>query len=201
MATRIHDLLKDYQIRKAAGALISEPPVLVDDRVVADMATKHPAARPSEADRLAELRPVAPAAAPIIAPDATLKAIRSFPRGSGGGPSGLKPRHLQDALIPGFEAEVTRQVTGVLNLLLRGEAPPAVRPWLTGASLAALPKPDVRPSVGWRPKSGSKEPRRPSGITSSPSKSGWARRGDARPRSTSPVNGWLGIEPTRTKSW
>ena len=68
-------------------------------------------------------------------------AIRSFPRGSAGGPSGLRPQHLQDALIPGWADEVLRQCTSVINLLAQGRAPESVRPWPGGATLTALPKP------------------------------------------------------------
>ena len=51
--------------------------------------------------------------------------------------------------------EVLRQVVGLLSVLSRGEATPAVQPWLCGGSLAALHKKDggLRPvAVGetWR---------------------------------------------------
>ena len=64
--------------------------------------------------------------------------IKSFPKGSAGGASGLRPQHLKDALIPGFADEVVRNVVGVIQVLARGDAPAAIQPYLCGASLAAL---------------------------------------------------------------
>jgi hypothetical protein len=63
------------------------------------------------------------------------------------GPSGLRPQHLKDALVPGLRDEVLRHMAHVVNLLGRGEAPADVQPWLCGASLVALPKEggDLRP--------------------------------------------------------
>ena len=69
--------------------------------------------------------------------------IRSFPRGSAGGLSGLRPQHLQDALTTGTGHEFLRQLTALCNLLLRGGTPHDVGAWLLGAKLAALPKPDA----------------------------------------------------------
>ena len=37
---------------------------------------------------------------------AVQKALSSFPRGSGAGPSGLRPLHLKEALAPGLRDEV-----------------------------------------------------------------------------------------------
>ena len=56
--------------------------------------------------------------------DAVTKAIRSFPKGSAGGPSGLRPQHVRDALTAGYGDELARQLTEMVNLLARGEAPP-----------------------------------------------------------------------------
>ena len=82
------------------------------------------------------------AALPAVTIEDVEKAIRSFPRGSAAGLTGLRPQHLKDALVPGHEDEVLRQAAGVVEILARGEAASAVRVWLCGGSLTALPKND-----------------------------------------------------------
>lgn len=75
------------------------------------------------------------------------RAIRSFHKLSGGGPSALRPLHLQEALTPDSRDEVLQHLTSMVSLLGRGEAPPEIGPFLAGASLLALAKNDngVRP--------------------------------------------------------
>jgi hypothetical protein len=104
------------------------------------MKQKHPPA--SQSIRWEELRPISSAAAPVIEDDCVRKAVRSFPRESAGGLFGLRPQHLKDAMIPGFEDELVRQLTVVVNILVCGEAPAEIRPFLCCVSLAALPKHD-----------------------------------------------------------
>eukprot|EP00973_Karenia_brevis_P092549 12412956-Karenia_brevis.AAC.1 len=119
------------------------------------MQSKHPAPREVEDARHANLRQIDRSAAPGLTTEEVERAIRSFPKGSAAGPSGLRPKHLKDAMMPGVSDEFLRQVLAVGQLLARGEAPESVREWLCGASLAALPKPQggLRPiAVGetWR---------------------------------------------------
>ena len=64
----------------------------------------------------------------------------SFAKGTGGGPSGLRPQHIKDALQPGFRDELVHVLTEVVIMLSRGDAPSCIRPFLNGASLVALPK-------------------------------------------------------------
>ena len=138
--SRVCELAGLNQFRKACCALIQAPPVQVTSQVVSEMQTKHPRARATL--RWDQLRPVHAAASVMVDFEAVSRAIKSFPRGSGCGPCGLRPQHLRDALVPGFEDEVLRQLTAVVNLLARGEAPDEVRSFLSGATLAALPKED-----------------------------------------------------------
>ncbi len=49
---------------------------------------------------------------------------------------------MQDALAPGLAQEYIRQLIGVVNLLPKGEVVEEARPWMMGAKLVALPKPD-----------------------------------------------------------
>ena len=61
---------------------------------------------------------------------------------SGGGPSGLKPIHLQNSLATEHRDEVLEHLTAIVNLLAKGKAPVSIAPYLAGASLTALPKKD-----------------------------------------------------------
>ena len=53
----------------------------------------------------------------------------------------LRPQHLRDAMIAGLEDEVVRRFAQIATLLARGGAPSPLAPWLRGATLAALEKP------------------------------------------------------------
>ena len=152
---RAKELLSEELLQQASAALVSDPPAEVTPAVVDEMRLKHPAERPGEGDRISQLPKVSSAAALQVKPEQLEAAIRSFNRGSGAGPSGLRPQHLKDALVPGWQDELLRQVTQLANLLLSGSALAEVQPWLCGATLTALPKPtgDLRPvAVGevWR---------------------------------------------------
>ena len=46
------------------------------------------------------------------------------------------------ANVIGFKHMFIRQIVVFSNMLLRGKVPEEVRPWMFGAKLAALPKPD-----------------------------------------------------------
>ncbi|KAJ9461710.1 Retrotransposable element SLACS 132 kDa protein [Diplonema papillatum] len=90
-----------------------------------------------------------------VEPELVLQAIRSFPRGSGAGPSSLRAQFVKDAVeAPDVEGAIA-ETKDLVNLLLSGEAPTASMPYLAGATLIALNKKDgdVRPiAVGevWR---------------------------------------------------
>ena len=133
-------LLKEELYGKAASALVNEPPAAVNDTVRQEMRAKHPAARVDDSRRMGALREVSSAAALSLGPEVIQQVIKAFPRGSAGGPSGLKPQHLKDALVPGMADEVVRHTTALVNLLVKGEACAAAQPFLCGAALAALPK-------------------------------------------------------------
>ena len=79
-----------------------------------------------------------------------MEAIRSFPKGSAGGPDGLRPQHLQDmvgASAGAGGAMLLQSLTAFTNLVLAGDIPVETRPFFFGASLTALNKKDggVRP--------------------------------------------------------
>ena len=144
---RALELLREGLLQKACGALTQSAPVAATPEIVREMEAKHPQARETEPSRLSHLRPINAAAASQVDRERLLDALRSFPKGSAGGPCGLRPQHLKDALVAGWADEVVRHLTDLVNLLARGEAAVEVQQWLCGASLAALPKPagDHRP--------------------------------------------------------
>jgi hypothetical protein len=85
-------------------------------------------------------------------------AIMTFPNGSAGGPDGLRPQHLKDMITSGgvgTDAPLLQTITDLINAMLAGRTPEAVKPVLFGGALTALLKKDggVRPiAVGyvWR---------------------------------------------------
>ena len=85
-----------------------------------------------------------------ILADEILSSIRSFPRGSAGGPYGIRPQHLLD--LTGASAELggrmlLRALTNFANLVLQGEVPQSIKPIFFGANLIPLRKKDggIRP--------------------------------------------------------
>jgi len=91
-----------------------------------------------------------------ISEDDILKAVRSFPPGSSGGPDGIRPQHVQDLINDRVAGPILLPaLTSFINLLLKGQCPEAVRRILFGGRLIALSKKDggVRPiAIGytWR---------------------------------------------------
>ena len=84
---------------------------------------------------------------PQASVDLVESCIRSFHRLSGGGPSGLRPIHLQNCLATEHRDEFLEQCKSIINLLAKGDAPLSIAPLLAGATLTALPKKDngIRP--------------------------------------------------------
>lgn len=147
---RRHNQLGSVVRLAAAGSLSKAARLLVPDKVA-------PRTAPT-LDKLREKHPVASApprytppsdvvAATPVTEAQVVAALHSFPKGSAGGPSGLSPQHLLDCLrgvlAPSFKVQLTR----LINLLLHGSPPEAVRPYLFGATLIALEKDggDIRP--------------------------------------------------------
>ena len=74
-----------------------------------------------------------------------LEALRSFKPGSGAGPDGLRPGHIQSLTSKGSGTAGERlknSITSLCNLICRGEVPEKVQPVLYGATLCALSKKD-----------------------------------------------------------
>ena len=127
---------------------MGSPPVIPTPSIVEEMRQKHPHGD-CDQPRMG-LRTIHAAAAPEVDVEGIFRAIQSFPRYSGGGPSGLRPNHIREALVPGSRDQILDAMVGVVNCLLRGEAPESVRADFVGASLVALPKDESshRPIAG-----------------------------------------------------
>ena len=92
---------------------------------------------PPDADRadVGSLRRVAPQAASVAVSDQVRKALFSFPSTSGAGRSVMPC----DLLLPLL---LLRLLSEVVSIMLRGEVPEAIRPYVCGASIMDLRKPN-----------------------------------------------------------
>ena len=140
---------RGYFARAVAALAAAKTADVAAPAVMAGLEALHPPCRDPSAVAAAAARAhgASAAAAPIFNASQVLRAVRAFPLGSVGGPSGLSPRHLQDAcMVAG--TQVPDALAPVLNGVVSGVGvPAAVRPFLFGARLTALQKCDggVRP--------------------------------------------------------
>ena len=141
-STRVHTLIAEGSLRRACTALTADPPVFPTPQVIEELRLLHPGPTAADKDLIDGLRPVGPGAAPEVGPDQVRRALASFAATSGAGPSGLRPSHLQDALRYSSGDLTLRLLAEVTSMLLKGELPDDIRPWLCGASLMALRKPN-----------------------------------------------------------
>jgi hypothetical protein len=86
----------------------------------------------------------------LVSQDSIIKAIRSFPNGSAGGPDGLRPQHLKD-VVGAANGDAGRKLASSLstfaNHCLKGVLPEEVLTFFYGATLCAFTKKDggIRP--------------------------------------------------------
>eukprot|EP00731_Ephydatia_muelleri_P003315 Em0001g3315a len=77
--------------------------------------------------------------------------LKSFPKGTAAGPSGLRVQHLLDAASIPLPTTIGSLLRRVVNLLVSGKVPQEVSLFMAGGSLTALSKlkpgcaPDIRP--------------------------------------------------------
>jgi hypothetical protein len=83
-----------------------------------------------------------------ISEDNLLSTIRSFARGAGPGPSGLRPDLLKQLLGLQTSADMLKIMTAFANLMANGEAPVQVAPFLAGACGHAFRKDAKTPAAG-----------------------------------------------------
>jgi hypothetical protein len=133
---RAERLLRSGAFAKGIAALNSHAPVEPSEAAAELMSALHPADGPPP--------PPPPAAiTPVSAPKFTCRqvrgALRSFPLGSSGGLSGLKPQILVDAASH-TSSQAVSATTIIVNLLAAGSVPHDVSPYFFGATLTAIPK-------------------------------------------------------------
>ena len=138
LATKISAKIEDGNVRAAVRIICSDDTLAVANQdTLKKLADKHPCA-PSN-------RSITHIACPtpqLLTTDSeVLKAIRSFPAGSCGGPDGIRPQHIVD-LVDCAEsgANFVSAITSLVNILLTGNCPAAVQPILFGGNLIALDK-------------------------------------------------------------
>ena len=69
-----------------------------------------------------------------------LPVLRSFPKLTGAGPSGLRIQHLLDAVEVPLQTPILHSLKAVVNILSSGRAPALISPFLAGGNLTALVK-------------------------------------------------------------
>ena len=153
LAAAVRAKIVDGNIRAAARIICSdEKPADEDGNTLEALRQRHP---PAPADRAATPDPTLFCALQVTEPD-VIRAMRSFPTGSSGGPDGLRPQHLVDMISSVVDSQaLVTAITGFANLLLKGCCPPEVVKVLFGGRMFALQKKSggVRPiAVGytWR---------------------------------------------------
>ena len=139
LARQVESKVSDGDIRGAVRLLASSEgisPFSVE--TLEALKLKHPAAA----------SPIVPPTPPTcvsltVDVQEVVKAIISFPPGSGGGPDGLRPQHLKDLTSKATGTAGTNllsSLTNLINKILSGIVPAEVLPILFGASLIALDK-------------------------------------------------------------
>eukprot|EP00662_Eupelagonemidae_sp_cell21_P008431 gene8430-biopygen11779 len=131
-------LTQEGRYHDALRTLTAPAAVECTEKNVRILESKHPA--PSRPPLREEEPPIPPTTK--FPCEEVCKNIRAFPKGSAGGPCGLRPQHLKDAIRPTLTACAAEPVAALINILGAGRAPWALAPTQAGARLAALPKDD-----------------------------------------------------------
>jgi hypothetical protein len=120
---------------------------MVSQETFNKLVSKHPSA---QCDRRPFPNPHTTTTALQVEEVEVLKALKSFPAGSSGGPDGLKPQHFMD-LVNCREggAELLSAVTAFINVLLEGSCNSKLASFFFGGRLIALEKKGggIRPIV------------------------------------------------------
>ena len=139
-------LVRQGEFSRGMAALTAAPMADENEETYAKLLEKHPA-RQTTTEALADLPPHVKH---LNLEESDIKvAINSFRRGSSAGTMGLRPEHLQSALLSYEDKNVhpLQELTNLANHLLSGKAPIEVQAYFAGARLCALKKGenDVRP--------------------------------------------------------
>ena len=133
----------DGALSKAASMLISALPPLADPKEAeSSLRALHPTRSQLIHQPLPESS-VAKSGDPQeceIESSAILKATRSFPPGSTGGPSGLRPSHIAEALKADDAGELAQALAIFATDFVNGRLPEQARGWFCGARMIGIPK-------------------------------------------------------------
>jgi hypothetical protein len=134
-------------VRGAVRVLCSEDAVApFDSKTLSALQEKHPKGKtfhpPAEVTEIQSLTK--------ITQKEILVSVTSFPCGSAGGLDGLRPQHLKDLLSPSngeASVKLANSLAALCDVMLSGNVPQSVCPYLYGACLTALNKKDggIRP--------------------------------------------------------
>lgn len=144
-------LAKEGAYSKATMALQSNGVASPNDKVRDELLKTHPQRVPeTDEDHTLPPRQLSPPATERFTALEVTRALSKFPRASAAGGSGLTATHLDELLsVPSREQEtgLAAGLAKLLTIMARVEAPNALAPWIAGAPLTALLKPDhsVRP--------------------------------------------------------
>ena len=139
-AQRCKTKAQEGQYSRAVQALVSCGLAEYSPASLAEMQQKHPAPQ----------RPQPPPPASVMPPRAfntaeVAAAALSFPKGSGAGPSGMRPEHFK-SVLKNTSAALANKALGALtravNAMAAGKVPVQVRPFFCGARLVAGKKKD-----------------------------------------------------------
>ena len=136
-ARRARRAVENGQYKKAIQSLSSAGFAPPSEDVLDEMLAKHPQSGASPFSFDEAPPPVQVAIVDVV------NALRSFPSGTAPGPSCLRANHVKEAVFcssPDSAESALEGLVGVVNLLCAGRAPPAILPYLCGATLLACNK-------------------------------------------------------------
>jgi Reverse transcriptase (RNA-dependent DNA polymerase) len=138
IARAVSSKLEDGNIRAAVRILCSgDRPIQADSESLEELRIKHP-----PAENVSEPpHPPTNSLAFQTTEGEVLRAIRSFPAGSAGGPDGIRPQHILDLVnCREVGTVLLTSLTALTNILLAGTCPESITPLLFGGTLFALRK-------------------------------------------------------------
>jgi len=129
--SKVKALIEEGRFSLACRSLTKDSLAPKTAKTAETLRAKHPAgestAEPAEMPKPLKLEP-----------DEIFKAIRSFPVGSAGSLSGLRPDHLRDASQAILQSSVAEEICKLCNLIASGKVCKAVQPFLAGGSTKQL---------------------------------------------------------------
>ena len=144
LTARVSSKLEEGDFKGAVRLACSDTFVELNAETLSALQQKHPNPHPDSS-----IPPSPPPRILEVPIEEIVKAIKSFPNGSAGGPDGLRPQHLKD-MTNSFEGgghSLLLALSSFIRLVLAGKTPPSIRPFFFGANRIPLQKKDggVRP--------------------------------------------------------